>query len=159
MNRETGQQTPIKADFAESPKEANFEYKPERHGLEKVLGPLESEIMEQVWERGKVSVREVLETLNSQTGKNLAYTTVMTIMSRLADKHVLRRLREGGAYIYEATSSRHDFSHKVVRKVIDSLLDDFSEPALAHFVDKIQDIDPQKLQLLEQLIAERKKER
>lgn len=136
--------------------EPNLEYKPEKQGLEKVLGPLESEIMELVWSKGKVSVREVADMLNFQSERNLAYTTVMTIMSRLSEKNILQRVREGGAYIYEPASSRNEFSRRVVGKVIDSLLDDFSEPAIAHFVDKIQDIDPTKLALLEKLISERK---
>lgn len=141
----------------EPTQKSNIEYKPEKPGLEKVLGPLETEIMELVWAKGQVSVREVVEIINTQSDKNLAYTTVMTIMSRLSDKNILRRVREGGAYIYEAASSRNEFSRRMVGKVIDSLLDDFSEPAIAHFVGKMQDVDPAKLALLEKMIAEHKK--
>lgn len=138
-------------------KGSNLEFKPEKPGLEKVLGPLEAEIMELVWDKGRVAVREVVEMINAQSGrKNLAYTTVMTIMGRLAQKNILRKFNEGGAYFYEASTSRTEFSQQMVGKVIDSLLDDFSEPAIAHFVGKIQDIDPGKLALLEKMIAERK---
>ncbi len=136
--------------------ESRLEYKPEKHGMETVFGSLESEIMELVWAKGKSTVREIFEALNLQRGKNLAYTTVMTIMGRLAEKKVLRRLKEGGTFLYEPFSSKHEFSSKVVGKVIDSLFEDFSEPALAHFVGKIGDIDPMKLELLEKLIAKRK---
>ena len=136
--------------------ESRLEYKPEKHGMETVFGSLESEIMELVWVKGKSTVREIFEALNLQRGKNLAYTTVMTIMGRLAEKKALRRLKEGGTFLYEPFSSKNEFSSKVVGKVIDSLFEDFSEPALAHFVGKIGDIDPMKLELLEKLIAKRK---
>lgn len=133
-----------------------LEYKPEKHGMETVFGSLESEIMELVWAKGKSNVRDIYEALNLQRGKNLAYTTVMTIMGRLAEKKVLSRLKEGGTFLYEPFSTKNEFSSRVVGKVIDSLLEDFSETTLAHFVGKIGDIDPKKLELLEELIAKRK---
>ncbi len=143
----------------ETARGSSLEYKPEKQGLEKVLGPLESEIMELVWTKGMVSVREIVEELNRRDSRNLAYTTVMTIMSRLTAKQMLSRIKESGAYLYEPAVSQNEFSRRVVGKVIDSLFEEFSEPALAHFVDKINDIDPAKLEMLEKLIVEYKRKK
>ncbi len=72
-------------------------------GVEKVLGPLEAEVLREVWAVDEpVTVRQLVERLNDGRSKELAYTTVMTVMSRLEQKGVLRRRREGRGYLYEA---------------------------------------------------------
>ncbi|MGH2544316.1 MAG: BlaI/MecI/CopY family transcriptional regulator, partial [Ardenticatenaceae bacterium] len=53
--------------------------------LEKLLGELELAVMEVVWEQAPVTVRDVLTQLN-QGERDLAYTTVLTVMRRLAEK-------------------------------------------------------------------------
>lgn len=61
--------------------------------------------MTRVWEWNRpVTVREVLEDL--QQGRQIAYTTVMTVMDNLHQKGWLRREQEGRAYRYEAVSTR-----------------------------------------------------
>lgn len=70
-----------------------------------ILGELETRIMEMLWQQGNpASVREVHENLLSE--KNLAYTTVMTVLDRLAKKGVVRRERAGRAWLYTAGRSR-----------------------------------------------------
>lgn len=69
------------------------------------LGDLEDAVMTRVWEWNRpVTVREVLEDL--QEGRQIAYTTVMTVMDNLHQKGWLRREQEGRAYRYEAVSTR-----------------------------------------------------
>ena len=135
----------------------DIDFKTGRPGLEKVLGPLESEIMGLVWSRDKVTVREIHKELCLTSSKNIAYTTVMTTMTRLAKKGLLSTIKEGNAYLYEATHNKEEFLQRVVHQVIDGLLVDFLEPAVAHFIDKISDVDPGKLKQLEDLISNRKK--
>lgn len=61
--------------------------------------------MTRVWEWNRpVTVREVLEHL--QEGRQIAYTTVMTVMDNLHQKGWLRREQDGRAYRYEAVSTR-----------------------------------------------------
>ena len=60
----------------------------------KVLGELESEIMEIIWrQKDTVSVKDITEVLGKK--RQIAYTTVMTIMTRLANKGVLVRHLNG----------------------------------------------------------------
>jgi len=115
---------------------------------EKGLGPLEAEVMELVWAtRSPVSVRELLERLNKGRHRPLAYTTVMTVMSRLAEKDALKRRRDGRGYVYEATAD--DSAGLAVRGV----LRDHGDAALAHFVEEARS-DPKALERLRRLLAE-----
>jgi predicted transcriptional regulator len=114
--------------------------------IEKILGPLEAEVMRAMWAaRTPLTVREVLARLNDGRGQALAYTTVMTVMSRLADKDVLRRRQEGRGYVYEAAVA--DAASLAVRDVIR----DFGDAAVAQFVDQAKG-DPKILKRLERLL-------
>src|SRR6266536_2840020 len=65
------------------------------------LGPLEAEVMAVLWQAdGPVSVREVVDRLNSGRAAALAYTTVMTVLSRLAGKGILVRKQQGRGFVY-----------------------------------------------------------
>ena len=69
------------------------------------LGGLETKVMEVLWDASApVSVREVHEVLNQSA--DLAYTTVMTVLDRLAKKGLLLRDRDGKAFLYRAAASR-----------------------------------------------------
>jgi hypothetical protein len=66
-----------------------------------MLGPLEAEVMGVLWRAGKpLPVREVAAALNAGRDAALAYTTVMTVMSRLAGKGILARSRSGRRSVY-----------------------------------------------------------
>lgn len=109
-------------------------------GLKKLLGDLEAEIMERVWARpvgDRVAVRDVYEALRAE--RSIAYTTVMTVMGNLAKKGVLGVERSGAAYLYYAKESREAFTEREVGKIIDGLMSDFSEAAVAHFAQALQD--------------------
>ncbi|WP_179228889.1 BlaI/MecI/CopY family transcriptional regulator [Parenemella sanctibonifatiensis] len=73
-----------------------------------VLGDLEHRVMGALWgAAGARSVREVHEELSSQAGeKQLAYTTVMTVLDRLAKKELVLRERDGRAWIYRPAISQ-----------------------------------------------------
>lgn len=113
---------------------------------QEVLGPLEREVMEIVWDAGgPMSVREVLGRLNDQRDDDLAYTTVMTTLARLADKGLLRREKDGRSYLYEPTGDGP--AAVAVRTVIER----FGEAALAEFVDEAN-ADPQLRERLRRLM-------
>jgi predicted transcriptional regulator len=115
---------------------------------EKLLGPLEAEVMERLWEADEpLSVRQLLERLNRGRRQQLAYTTVMTVMSRLARKGALARRRDGRGYVYEATAD--DLAGLAVRGV----LRDFGDAALAHFVEEAK-TDAEVLGRLRRLLGE-----
>ena len=110
--------------------------------LEGLLGPLETEVMETVWDLGDTTVRDVHAALSKRRG--LAYTTIMTTMARLAAKGLLERDTSGLAHRYRPTVSREEYARSTVTSVVDWLVDAFPEPAIRYFVEVVNDgADPE----------------
>ena len=102
--------------------------------------------MEILWQSGQpMTVREVLDRANRGRREHLAYTTVMTVMSRLAEKGILRRERQGRGYAYEPTAD--DQAAIAVRNVVR----EFGDAAMAHFVEEAR-ADPDALRRLRRLL-------
>jgi predicted transcriptional regulator len=100
------------------------------------LGPLEAEAMAVLWQAdAPLSVREVVNRLNAGRAAPLAYTTVMTVLSRLAGKGILVREQQGRGFVY--TPAVADTAEIAVRGV----LAEFGDAALARFVDRVE-LDP-----------------
>lgn len=74
---------------------------------EKLLTPTELEIMAAVWEGAPCSVRDVLERLPA--GRDLAYTSVATILKILEQKGFLASERSERTHLYEPLVSRTDY--------------------------------------------------
>jgi predicted transcriptional regulator len=127
-----------------------------RHTLAEVLGPLEAEIMDVVWERGEVTVRDVHQALRS--GRPIAYTTVMTTLGRLADKGLLQRMEEQPAHRYVALMSRDQYARTTVKSVVDWLIGHFPDPAVAYLVDRVEREDDEVIERLREAIEQRKAE-
>ena len=114
----------------------------------KLLGPLEERVMTALWKAGEpLTVRELLDRLNRGRREPLAYTTVMTVMNRLAEKGALRRRRRGRGYSYEPTAD------DAAGLAVQSVVREFGDAAVAQFVDQARD-DPKLLRRLERLMDE-----
>ena len=132
-------------------------FRPRNDGLEKTLGALEAQIMDVIWSsRDPMCVDDVRAEL-AKRGKDSAYTTIMTTLSRLNKKGLLARDMQGKAYQYTSRVSRKELSSTVTKQVVDGLLATFAEPAMAYFVEALSDTDPGKLDALASLIEERRK--
>lgn len=127
-----------------------------RKGIRQVLGDLEADIMELLWKESPASVRDIHENLASE--RSIAYTTVMTVMGRLAEKGLLIRKQHGRAYLYEPTQTREQFCSDAISTVMEGLLGGFGEPVLSHFVDTVDSDDTAKLDELIRLIEKKKEE-
>ncbi len=101
----------------------------------KIFGTLERDVMRILWKRGELSVREVHDELHR--GRAIAYTTVMTVMQRLAEKGVLTRRQDGAAYLYRPAADRARFFRAMLRDFLASLKHDFGEAAVASFLDEL----------------------
>jgi len=67
--------------------------------------PGELEILKILWDSGPATVREVMETLNTQT-RSRAYTSVMSLLTVMTEKRLLKRRAVGRAFVYEAKAPR-----------------------------------------------------
>jgi predicted transcriptional regulator len=107
-----------------------------------VLHALEAEIMDEMWAREEASVRDVLEALNARAERIRAYTTVMTVMSRLQDKGLLRRRRVGRVDIFRATMPRDGYLEARAEAEVGAIVDEYGDLALAHFARRLAQRDP-----------------
>lgn len=119
-----------------------------------LLGELERQIMDVVWKAGDATVRDVVEIL--QKRRDIAYTTVMTVMNRLVEKRVLTRKERSGAFTYAAAQKRESFFSRASGDIIKKLICECGDVAIAQFVETLDRVDPKKLNLLEKKIKERK---
>jgi predicted transcriptional regulator len=100
----------------------------------KGLGELERTVMEVLWAREEpASARDVSRALADE--RDLAHTTVMTVLDRLAKKGFLRRERDGRAWLYRPVASREDYVAELMLGALDLTGD--RETALAHFVRSV----------------------
>ena len=120
------------------------------------LGDLQLRIMKVLWDRREATVAGVLSALEG--GRELAYTTVATMLRKMEARGLARHRLEGRTFIYEAAVAEDAVS----RGMADHLLDRLFEGSLAGMVGHLlstREISREELSKLEQLIAERKKSR
>lgn len=103
------------------------------------LGPLESAVMDRIWKRGPATVRDLVDDL-SRT-RDIAYTTVMTVMVRLHGKGLLQRERTGKNYVYRASFSRDEHRARLTRDLARDLVSQFGDAALAAFSAELDEVD------------------
>jgi predicted transcriptional regulator len=97
------------------------------------LGDLERAVMDVLWDSdGQLSVREVHERLVQD--RDLAYTTVMTVLDRLAKKKVVTRVRDGRAWQYAPASSREEMTAASMRTTLEALDTGDRKSAMMHFL-------------------------
>jgi BlaI family penicillinase repressor len=94
------------------------------------LTPQELAIMKVVWRLEKATVREVFEALRAR--RDIAYTTVMTMMKILEEKGYLKKSRVDRAYLYRPAQPRHQVVGAIVRDFIDRVFDGAAAPLLLH---------------------------
>lgn len=122
-------------------------------GLAKLLGPVERAIMDLMWVRGPATVRDIVTAL--QPERPLAYTTVMTIMTHLADKGLLRRIPlDRRTHLYEVALSREQFMQDASARVVRALVEDFGDLALAQFAHALEGMSPEQQQRIRRLLKE-----
>lgn len=115
------------------------------------LHELGTRVMNEVWARDEVTVREVLAAVNDGADKQLAYTTIMTIMGRLHRRGMLSRERRGRTDVYRAALSRDDYVGLRARAEVEALVEQFGDTALAHFADQVESLDPERRAALKRL--------
>ncbi|GIE95054.1 transcriptional regulator BlaI [Paractinoplanes rishiriensis] len=98
------------------------------------LGDLEREVMTQLWDAtGPLTVRQVHERLSRD--RDLAYTTVMTVLDRLAKKGVVTQQRADRAYRYAPAQTREEMTAAVMLDALSATPD--QDAALAYFVGQL----------------------
>jgi len=98
----------------------------------RTLTELQVAILGILWERGEATTHEVHEELN--TDRELAPTTVATLLTRLEKKGVLAHRKEGRQHVYRATVSQGDVRRSKIRELTETLFDGDRAALVSHLV-------------------------
>jgi predicted transcriptional regulator len=104
------------------------------------LAPLELDCMNTLWPIGEGTVREIRDLLAPRRPR--AYTTIMTIMDRLARKGVVERRKSGRAYIYRANLSADDARRQALGQVVENFFGGSSEDAVTFLRSREREATP-----------------
>ena len=125
--------------------------------VDHALGVLERRVLELLWSRGTLNVRDACEAF----GDPIAYTTMMTTMDRLYKKGLLAREKQGRAFVYRAAFTREALDHRVAAEVVQGALDrglGGALPVLSSLVDAVSDRDARLLDMLDDLVQQKRRE-
>lgn len=131
-------------------------YRPTDRGVKQVLGKLEADVMNALWQKPNQTVVEVEERLRRR--RDIAHTTVLTTLDRMHRKGYLTREKQGKAFIYAPRYTREEFERALAQEVLGALLGGLGEPVLSTFIDLVSE-DDAKLDRLEVLIKQKRQER
>ena len=109
------------------------------------ISNLEAEIMKIIWEKGKVTVREVHENMlrkeiESKEQGFIPYTTVMSTMTTLAEKRLLKQDKTAKTYIYSAAVNKKELSKSIIKSVSDKLLEESASGMVSRFLSDSKNI-------------------
>ncbi len=95
--------------------QTKFYFNPSEKGLLVFLGSSEAKLMEIAWEHKEITVKTALFYYPDKVKP--AYTTVMTVLSRLAEKNILERIKVGRSFKYTTTETKDEFLKKRISQV------------------------------------------
>jgi len=119
----------------------------------KPLTPLELEIMNVLWAEGEANVQSVQSALP----RELAYTTVQTMLNILARKGRVKRTKRERAFFYKPVVSRDQVAQKAVHDIVQRLFGGSPESLVMTLLES-RDLTPQKLERLQRMVKDAKKE-
>ena len=117
------------------------------------LTPLELEIMNVLWEIGSANVQTVQQNLR----RELAYTTVQTMLNVLQTKGKVKRRLKDRAYFYHSVVSRRRIIEQTVSDIIDRLFGGSTESFVMGLVET-KHLTPDRLDHLQKMLAEKEEE-
>ncbi len=119
------------------------------------LTEFEQRIMNILWQRKELSVREATELLSLE--RPVAYTTVLTMFKILKEKGYVRHRKEGRAFIYHAIINQTDARRSALSKLIDQFFNGSPEVLAQHLLEE-NDLDLTELDAMRQDIQDLKKD-
>jgi len=116
----------------------------------------EWDVMEPVWQAGACTAADVIKQLRSTHDWN--HSTIRTLLARLVEKGALAYDVDGSRYIYRAAVTRERCVRREGRSFVDKVFGGDVSALLAHFVADAS-LDPDQIEQLHQLLAQKKKPR
>ncbi len=116
------------------------------------LGAGELEVLKAVWDVGPAPVREVMNRLHER-GRRIAYTTVLTVLTRLEQKGLVSSDKSGQAYVYRAKVTREKVTLARVKALVRDLYDGAAAPMVLQLM-RSERFTPEEIDELSKLIDE-----
>lgn len=116
------------------------------------LGEAELAVLRELWDHGPQTVREVMDRLHER-GKKVAYTTVLTFLTRLANKGFVTSDKAELAHVYRARISRDSVVKSRVRTLVEQLYDGAAGPMVLQLIEHGR-FSPEEIAQLRKLIHE-----
>lgn len=118
-------------------------------------GKLEHEILDVLWKKGAISGKDIFAEIKS--GRDIALTTVLTVLDRLTKKGYVKKLKGGDVFIFAPNYTKEEFAAQVSSGVLKGIFEISASGACASFVDALGDADPAELDRLSMIIEEKKR--
>jgi predicted transcriptional regulator len=131
------------------------EYRPKQLSV----GPLEAEILNIVWQLGSATVKDVHDRILSDPNRELAYTSVTTVLRRLTEKGWLACDKKGRAFYWHPLITKHQAEVIRAHEQLQRFLAVGNPDVIAAFADSLDEAASEKIQAIAQRIeAARKKQ-
>jgi len=119
------------------------------------LGDLQLQIMKVLWQTNEATVADVHQGLS---GRDLAYTTIATMLRKMENRGLVKHRQEGRSFVYRAAVGENAVSTRMAGHVLDRLFSG-SVADLVHHLLTTREVSREELTQLEKLIAEKKRSR
>lgn len=113
------------------------------------LGETEMEVLKLVWELGEATVNDVRDRILEE--RDVAYTTIMTVMKNLADKGYLTYEKDGRTYVYRPARSADEVRHSLLRELMGKVFEG-SASALVQTLVQHEELSEQERERIQALI-------
>jgi predicted transcriptional regulator len=124
---------------------------------EPIQGELQEQIMRALWRLGQGRVGQVRDELPKR--HRSAYTTVQTVLNRLAERGLLGRQREGNAIIYKPRISEAEYLSGSLSRALTGISGEARRAAIAHLVGGLDQKEQREIQAMAREIAKRRGKR
>lgn len=101
------------------------------------LGEAELAVLRVLWEGGSQTVREVMTQLHER-GRKVAYTTVLTFLTRLEQKGYVSSNKQDTAYVYRSKVTRESVTRSRVKALLEQLYDGAAGPMVLQLIENEQ---------------------
>lgn len=115
--------------------------------------PAELEILQDLWQAGPSTIRQIADRLHPPQASTSRYATVQKLLDRLAEKGYVRRQQSLGVNVFSAEVGREELIGRRLRQVAEQLCDGSVTPLLTHLV-RSQRLSAQERRELRALIEE-----
>ena len=123
------------------------------------LGPLEAEILQIIWNLGTVTVKDVHEQILADPERELAYTSVTTVLQRLTQKGWLACDRQGRIYTWKALVSREQAQALQAYEQLNQFLAVGNPDVVAAFADSLDQASVEQFEAIAQRLRALRKAR